>query len=138
VSEPLQQFGGSWTNQKLERIREYLIAYHKALQSQPFTLDYMDAYAGTGYNTAKAEPDDLSPLFDDLAATETRQFLDGSARIALQIPRPFDHYIFVERHPERFAELRKLKTDFSALASRINLVNEDANDYMIKWCRSYD
>jgi len=38
VSEPLQQFGGSWTEQKLQRLREYLIAYQKALKNAPFTL----------------------------------------------------------------------------------------------------
>jgi three-Cys-motif partner protein len=138
MSEPLQQFGGSWTEQKLQRLREYLIAYHDVLKKQPFTLYYIDAFAGTGYNTPKAAPDYQSPLFDDLAAQDTRQFLDGSARIALQIPRPFDQYVFVEQHPDRFAELTKLKADFPALASRITPVNEEANDYLISLCKSRD
>ncbi len=138
MSEPLQQFGGSWTNQKLERLREYLIAYHNALKNQPFKLNYYDAFAGTGYNTPKAAPDEQSPLFNDLAAPETRQFLDGSARIALQIPHPFDRYVFVERHPERFAELSRLKTDFPSLASRIHLVNDEANQYLTGVCQGTD
>lgn len=138
MSEPLQQFGGSWTEQKLQRLRKYLIAYHEALKNQPFTLLYVDAFAGTGYNTPKAAPDYQSPLFDDLAAKDTRQFLDGSARIALQIPRPFDEYIFVEQDPDRFAELAKLKTDFPALASRINPVNEEANSYLVSLCQNSD
>ena len=116
MKEPLQQFGGDWTSQKLQRLQEYLIAYHNALKNSPFKLSYIDAFAGTGYNTPKASPDSQSPLFDDLAAKDTRQFLDGSARIALQIPRPFDEYIFVEQDAERCAELSKLKTDFPALA----------------------
>jgi len=119
MDEPLQQFGGSWTEQKLQRLRDYLIAYQNALKSTPFSLLYIDAFAGTGYNTVKATPDYQSRLFDDLAAADTRKFLDGSTRIALQIPTPFNEYIFVERDPERFAELAKLKTDFPALASRI-------------------
>lgn len=138
MSERLQQFGGSWTEQKLQRLREYLIAYHHALKNQPFMLHYIDAFAGTGYNTPKAAPDCQSSLFDDLAAQDTRQFLDGSARIALQIPRPFDQYVFVEQHPERFAELTKLKIDFPALASRINPVNKEANDYLVSLCKNYD
>ena len=68
MSEPLQQFGGSWTNQKLERLRKYLVAYHDALKNQPFRLEYTDAFAGTGYNTPKSAPDERSPLFNDLAA----------------------------------------------------------------------
>ena len=138
MSEPLQQFGGSWTEQKLQRLREYLIAYHNALKNQPFKLYYIDAFAGTGYNTPKAASDYQSPLFDDLAAKDTRQFLDGSARIALQIPRSFDQYIFIEQQTERFAELSKLKTDFPALASRIQPVNEEANAYLVSLCKSCD
>ena len=138
MSEPLQQFGGSWTEQKLQRLRDYLIAYHNALKNQPFTLYYIDAFAGTGYNTPKAPPDYQSPLFDDIAAKETRQFLDGSARIALQIPRPFDEYVFVEQHPDRFAELARLKSDFPALAARINPVNEEANSYLVSLCKGSD
>lgn len=138
MSEPLQQFGGNWTEQKLERLREYLIAYHNALKNQPFTLDYIDAFAGTGYNTPKAPPDGRSPLFDDLVANDTRQFLDGSARIALQIPRPFDNYIFVEKNPDRFAALQKLKTEFPALAPRIYMVNDEANNYLVLLCKKYN
>lgn len=89
----------------MQLLRKYLIAYREALKNQPFTLYYIDAFAGTGYNTAKAPQENQSPLFNDLAAEETRQFLAGSATIALQIPQPFDQYIFVEQHPDRFAEL---------------------------------
>jgi three-Cys-motif partner protein len=138
MSGLLQQFGGSWTNQKLERLREYLIAYHNALRNQPFSLYYIDAFAGTGYNTPKALPENDSPVFDDLVAKDTRQFLEGSARIALRVPRPFDQYVFVERAAKRFSELTKLKTDFPALADRIQLVNKEANNYLITLCRGHD
>jgi three-Cys-motif partner protein len=110
------------------------VAYHQVLKDQPFTLDYIDAFAGTGYNTPKADADNQSPLFDNLVTPETRGFLDGSARIALQIPRPFDRYIFVERHQERFAELLKLKKDFPTLASRIHPVNKEANQCLSELC----
>lgn len=86
MSEPLQQFGGSWTEQKLQRLREYLIAYHNALKNAPFTLYYIDAFAGTGYNMPKAAPEYQSPLFDDLAAKDTRQFLDGSVASPFRFP----------------------------------------------------
>ena len=138
VKAPLQQFGGSWTEQKLQRLQKYLIAYHQALKNQPFTLYYIDAFAGTGYNTRKAKPENQSPLFNDLAAKDTRQFLDGSARIALQIPHPFDQYVFIEQNPERFTELSKLKTTFPKLSSRIQLVNEEANAYLVSLCKSCD
>ena len=67
MGEPIQQFGGKWTEQKLQRLRDYLVAYLQALKNQPFTLYYIDAFAGTGYNTPKADLEYSSPLFDDLA-----------------------------------------------------------------------
>lgn len=86
----------------------------------------------------KANPDDSSPLFDDLLRPDAREFIDGSARIALQIPHPFDHYIFIERSPTRHAELRKLKADFPQLANRIESVKEEANQYLIHLCQGVD
>ena len=138
MSVPLQQFGGTWTEQKLQRLRDYLVAYHEALKRQPFSLDYVDAFAGTGYNTPKAPADNQSVLFEDLTAVEARQFLDGSARIALQIPRPFDRYVFVERDPDRFAELSRLRAEFPTLANRIQTVNEEANSFLTTLCRGSD
>lgn len=138
MGEPIQQFGGKWTDQKLQRLRDYLVAYRQALKNQPFTLYYIDAFAGTGYNTAKADPEYSSPLFDDLVRPDTREFVDGSARIALQIPQPFDQYIFVERDPSRHLELQKLKAEFPRLAARINSVNDEANHYLTTFCKSVD
>lgn len=51
----LQQFGGDWTQAKLEAVRKYLVAYTTALKKQPFTLNYIDAFAGTGYRELKHE-----------------------------------------------------------------------------------
>jgi three-Cys-motif partner protein len=134
----LQQFGGSWTDRKLQRVRDYLISYQNAMKNQPFTLEYIDAFAGTGYNTPKAPLEDQSPLFADLVSADTRRFIDGSARIALQIPRPFDRYIFVERDPERSAELDKLKIEFPTLASQIEIIQDEANSYLGTLCESRD
>ena len=138
MGQSLQQFGGNWTDQKLQRVREYLIAYQEALKNQPFSLEYIDAFAGTGYNTPAAPLEDQSPFFADLVSPDTRRFIDGSARIALQIPRPFDRYVFVERDADRFAELGKLKIEFPALASRIILIRDEANSYLATLCDSRD
>jgi three-Cys-motif partner protein len=136
MSAPLQQFGGSWTDEKLDRLRRYLAAYQQALKGKPFTRYYIDAFAGTGYNMPKSAPEDTSPLFDVLVSPDTRKFVDGSARIALQTKPPFDRYIFVERDTNRFAELTKLRRDFPDLKERIDLVNDEANSYLTSLCRS--
>ena len=46
-------FGGPWTEEKLDRVTQYLHAYTTALKKQPFQLMYIDAFAGTGYRASR-------------------------------------------------------------------------------------
>jgi len=38
------QFGGEWTQEKLQILERYLDAYTTALKSKPFKLVYIDAF----------------------------------------------------------------------------------------------
>ena len=111
-------FGGDWTQDKLDRVRRYLAAYTIIMSKQPFRFWYIDAFAGTGYQTLKQEENPETPLLPELLGEEPKQFLDGSASIALQIEPPFHRYVFVEKDPSRFAELQQLKTDFPQRAEK--------------------
>lgn len=96
-------FGGDWTSDKLERVREYLCAYIKIFKQNPratyFTTIYVDAFAGTGGRVepadrrAKARP--VSTLEDD-ADTNAQSFQKGSARIALEVAPPFDRFLLFD------------------------------------------
>ncbi len=127
-----QGFGGEWTTEKLERVRKYLSAYTTIMSHQTFRFAYIDAFAGTGYRTIK-KPDSQEELpFPDLDS-----FLDGSARIALQVQPRFTKYIFIEQSESRFNELQRLKEEFPQLQSDVILVNADANSYLKDLCSSY-
>jgi three-Cys-motif partner protein len=52
-----QQFGGDWTEEKLDRVRKYLAAYATIMNKQKFRFAYIDAFAGTGYPILKQEED---------------------------------------------------------------------------------
>lgn len=125
-----QSFGGDWTDEKLERVRKYLAAYVRVVKVKGLRFAYIDAFAGTGYRELKNPQSPQEPLFPGLTEPEPVKFLDGSARIALQVSPPFDKYIFIEKHRDRFQELGHLKAEFQDLAPRIELVNEDANPYL--------
>ncbi len=88
-------FGGSWTIEKLERVKAYLDAYMTALKNQRFKLAYIDAFAGTGYINQKEDSQPFLPEFAE-AAEDVKDFYDGSAKIALQLEIPFHTYIFIE------------------------------------------
>src|SRR5688572_8182414 len=118
-------FGGDWTEEKLEVLAGYLRAYTTALQHQPFELNYIDAFAGTGYRTP-AVPG-AGPLFPDLAEEAPQRWLDGSARLALKTSPPFDRYIFIERSAARCEELERMKAEFPFLAPSIEIYAEECN-----------
>ena len=128
-------FGGDWTEAKLNKLKEYLVAYTTALKKQDFVLIYIDAFAGTGFREVPVQESGEAELFPEFSANdESRPVFDGSARIALKLDRPFDEYIFIELSRRRFSELTKIKEEFKDLSERIKLVREDCNQYLKKFC----
>jgi three-Cys-motif partner protein len=136
MGTPTQQFGGDWTAAKLERVRKYLVAYATIMRRQQFRFAYIDAFAGTGYNTAKTKKEEGMLPLPELGEEEATQFIDGSARIALKVEPRFTKYIFIEKDPKRFTELNKLKQEFPNLASDIVLINADSNAYLRDICEN--
>jgi len=133
-----QTFGGSWTEQKLERVRKYLVAYATIMNKQRFRFAYIDAFAGTGYRTLERYESSLAKIFPEVFESDSQGFLDGSARIALQVRPRFTKYIFIERDKERMVELEKLKNEFVELRDDIILEKADANTYLQNLCSKRD
>jgi three-Cys-motif partner protein len=70
---------------------------------------------------------------------ESSGFRDGSARIALSLDSPFDHYLFIEKSKKRIAELRTdIRRDFAGLKDRCVLKQGDANKLLCEWCKARD
>lgn len=143
AKEDLQLFGGDWTERKLDALNQYLGAYAKALSKTSFRRIYMDAFAGTGYREHRAVSKlELVDIFaeseEDLIQAEPQQFLDGSARMALQVTPAFQQYVFVELDPERAAELVTLRQEFPVLAPHIRIECGEANVTIQKICREWD
>jgi three-Cys-motif partner protein len=134
------QFGGSWTEEKLNRVREYLTAYTKIFtrnsRAATYRTIYVDAFAGTGYRTTSSQHMSIAPpLFADEDAVSLQQ---GSAAIALATEPPFDHYLFIEQAAERVVALQKLRQHFPYRAQQITIVHDNANTFLQQWCRETD
>jgi three-Cys-motif partner protein len=78
-------FGGLWTAQKLDILREYLEFFPIALGGR-FKLVYIDTFAGTGKCTIKTGPDG-------------KETIEGSATIALNVAQTCSRFAPVERRP---------------------------------------
>jgi three-Cys-motif partner protein len=136
MTQMSHDFGGDWTDEKLERVRKYLVAYATIMNKQRFRFAYVDAFAGTGYRTLKQNENPEELMFPEIAEQESQRFLDGSVRIALRVEPRFHKYIFIENDEKRFQDLEKLRAEFPAVQSDIILVNADANSYLQDWCEN--
>jgi len=132
------EFGGKWTEEKLKRVEKYLKAYATIMNKQNFLFSYIDAFAGTGYREEKKNKiDEQIFLFQQDDIKEIEIYSKGSARIALEIQPEFDKYIFIEKTKKHFIELLKLKDEFKEKEKKIEVINTDANSWLIDRCKNY-
>jgi three-Cys-motif partner protein len=136
-------FGGDWTEIKLDCLRKYLCAYRQVFARNPkaryFKTWYVDAFAGTGSRAEAAVAPGTQLFLDVYADSEPTAFRDGSAKIALGLPEPFDNYLFIEEKRRRIEELQGVVAqDFPALLSRCTFKQADANAVLTAWCGEQD
>ena len=117
MNHPVQgefpEFGGTWTEEKLDALRKYLGAFTKVMKNRNLAPVYIDAFAGAGKR--REEHDDIV------------EFRDGSAKIALEIDNPpFEKLVFVEKNPTYVASLNQMVSDLHA-EDRVRVIQDDAN-----------
>lgn len=114
----MNQFGGDWTENKIEILSEYAKAYltimNKYADQFNWTLLYFDGFPGSGRIT-KGNDEDLKIII-------------GAAIRILEIdyPRSFDMYYFVEKEPENFKLLQE-NTKCRFPEKKIYVVETDCN-----------
>ena len=119
----VSNFGGEWTQKKLNCLKNYLTAYKKVMKNQNFKLLYIDAFAGAGYR--EIEDDDLG----------VSDFFKGSPLMALE--HNFTKFFFIEKDKNNYKELKKLlDKDEYQKNENIEIFNEDANIRIPKVCKT--
>lgn len=122
LAQQATRFGGAWTQEKLQILRDYLDFYTTALKDQPFRLAYIDVFAGSG----KIE---IGSKIEGQLGFESEHFMRGSAELALRIKdKPFDELIFIEKDSDHCRKLEQLKSEFSARSMKIE--QAEANLYL--------
>ncbi len=89
---------GTWSEIKLQIIREYASAYTTILKEQPWCRGYayIDAFAGGGQFVSKSDHDGL---------------IIGSPLNALNIQNKFAEYHFIDIDPQKIDKLEELTAD---------------------------
>lgn len=123
------RFGGFWTVDKLDVLRNYLRFFCIALEHQPhparpYQLVYIDAFAGTGRCAVKT-------------AAGHQLVVDGSAKIALDCTPGFTSYRFIEKKRAHQAELQAL-IDTHPNGSRAALAKQSADAALEGVLKDYD
>ena len=77
-------------------------------------------------------------LFDVTSDSDAEALRKGSTQVALETNPAFFQYIFIENNEEHVGSLSNLRRQFPAIASRITIVKEDANSYLLTWCQQND
>ncbi len=142
TKRPTDNTVGPWAIEKLEALGQYLNFYTTVLKKQGHWLRgtiFVDAFAGPGLSRVRTKERATEPpgLFgpdpeSDLAEIE---YLKGSPRVALDIANPFTSYVFVERNPQRIADLNALKAEYADTRT-IDVQERDANAALRAWLAS--
>jgi three-Cys-motif partner protein len=142
TKKPKDSTVGPWAKEKLDALSRYLNFYTTVLTKQGHWLHgtiFVDAFAGPGLSRVRTKENIATGpgLFGPDRETDIAQveFLKGSPRIALDIANPFTRYIFIDRDPERIAELTNLKIEYSGNRN-IAVQEDDANTALEAWLKS--
>lgn len=115
----MNQFGGYWTENKIEILVEYAKAYLNIMNTYAtqygWKLLYFDGFAGSG--------------FIKKGTKENQKLIVGAARRILEIedPRPFDLFYFVEKDGTNADNLRE-NTELQFQEKNIHIVSTDCNE----------
>ncbi len=126
----MSEFGGEWSEKKLDCVSSYLEAYQNVLKNQDFELVYIDAFCGDGSQKPK-ESEGL------MFMSEAREFMRGSAQRAVELKRPFHRYHFIDRSKKSLKQLeQRLKNLRPELADRMQFQEGDVNEKLPKIIRN--
>lgn len=113
----MNQFGGNWTEAKMDIVVDYAKAYLTIMNKQPWAKTlYFDGFAGSGL----------------IEVEENTDSIKGTSLRILEIdkPKPFDTYYFVEKNPKIKAALESnIQANYSGKNTFV--IQEDCNVKLI-------
>jgi three-Cys-motif partner protein len=110
----MNQFGGNWTEAKMEIVVNYAKAYLTIMNKQTWAKTiYFDGFAGSGL----------------IGADESKEAIKGTALRILDIeqPKPFDIYYFVEKNEKNKLSLQSMIEE-NYFGRNAHVVKADCND----------
>jgi three-Cys-motif partner protein len=111
-------WGGPWTETKIEIFIKYLRAYLEIMKKQRFKLIYFDGFAGSG----KIAP---GSRFNSLIESVALRVLE------IKDPKSFDMYYLVELNEKKKERLKSIIIERFPDQKEVFVVAEDCNDKLV-------
>ena len=107
LQEPLNEWGGNWTEKKLDAFAKYVVAYLTIMKKNPYWKTiYFDGFVGCGERKDKCK----TSIYQQLLLTEQEEKLyKGAAERVLTLPNnlSFDFHYFIDSNEESLKKLEK-------------------------------
>jgi three-Cys-motif partner protein len=144
----VKEWGGAWSEAKLECVEEYAARYLQVFQNQHWAkLEYVDAFAGSGLQKLKKTrggEETVASLFGDKTdQTDAAEFIEGSPIRAIRAStlavRGFDGCVLVESNRRSCDELEaRVRAEFGPSLPPTRFECGDANDFLKGYAAEYD
>lgn len=106
VNEPAGEWGGPWTEKKLEAFSKYVWSYLTIMKKFPYWKTiYFDGFAGSGTREKQVNADLMQQL--KITEEEERTYKGAAERVLELQELSFDFYYFIDK---KDSSLNKLKT----------------------------
>lgn len=132
INEPKNEWGGPWTERKLDAFTKYVQSYLRIMQNNPYWRTiYFDGFAGSGKKEQR-KSDLLRQLAIEYA--EERVY-EGSAERVIKIKDDlaFDFYYFIDTKESSLRNLeRHLKNLPEVKNKKLAFKHGDANQYILE------
>ncbi|MFH0895693.1 MAG: three-Cys-motif partner protein TcmP, partial [Bacteroidota bacterium] len=133
LQEPLNEWGGIWTEKKLDAFAKYVSAYLTIMKKYPYWKTiYFDGFAGCGERKNKRK----TSIYQQLLLTEKEEKLyKGAAERVLTLPNnlSFDFHYFVDSNVESLKKLeKKLAVLQKAKANLFQYRSGDCNQWLLE------
>lgn len=105
LNEPPSEWGGPWTEKKLQAFSKYVWSYLTIMKKFPFWKTiYFDGFAGSGTREKQVNPDLMNQL--KITEEEEKTYKGAAERVLALQELGFDFYYFIDKNE---SSLKKLK-----------------------------
>jgi len=133
IHEPHNEWGGIWTEKKLDAFAKYVSAYLTIMKKQSYWKTiYFDGFAGCGERRDKRKTKIYQGLF---LTGEEEKLYKGAAERVLTLPNnlSFDYYYFIDSNEKSLNKLKKkLAVYQNTKANPFQFRSGDCNQWLLE------